>query len=305
MSRGLGEVQQDIIRFLSESGGTHTTESLRWSLYEQKQKSQTVAIAALPTKWNTSFRRAIKNLVEQRQRLLLHPRPLSNLEECVTHYPCKTLEFKIRRLRLELLPALLDWTKENLGAAPRYQESSREEYYLKANPDRINDLKAEWDQLERSLREAFLSSGMHSLLELMCRARFLFHKTNPNTARSFTQLVDFCIREDCLEGGIASQLKTFSQAFFSRQDSETLTFKSLIHEFAEVPNRGECKLRKDTLEELLKRRPEYVKGLPGFWQPDRPDRWGFPMIEEVKYGVEIHRLFDKTVFQNFNFISLN
>jgi hypothetical protein len=298
MSRGPGQLQRAILEHISETTQPLTIESMRWSIYEQQEKPQIPVNGELPNKWNTSFFRAVNNLAsESRSLLQIDRRPIASLEECIAFYPGKTLIAPIRRLRIELLPALLEWTQEKHGASPYYTVAEREKFFAEQLPqDRADWLGEEWSRLESLMRPTFSSTGSDELFLLFSKGRSLFRGIDVTSRLSFTEMVQRCCAAGILHRTVADRLRSFADEFISPAIANSLTLKSFVHKFANVPRWGQCSLRTDTLEALHRLRKPFVETMPGF----RPaaDSW----MREPTYSNALHKLFDQTVFQKFNFV---
>jgi hypothetical protein len=305
MSKGHGALQRRIITQVREAPSFHTIESLRWKFFEEDLSERSQAVERLSTSANTSFLRSALKL-EQSGQIIVEKRPLSSLQECVHHYPSKTLDARVRWMRQHLLPALVEWVTDKSGAGPRYGESSNEEYHINENPEKVQTIGRQWTDIEKAVRHAFLETGDQPWLELICRVRFLLGMSNLKPVNgaswSVAQLVNACLAQSRSNQSLGDRLREFSNHVLPKEESESLKFKSLIHTFTEIPHRRECRLKYETCEELLKRRPEIVRQLSGFREPPE-SRWLRQFPREVKhYGPEIHKLFDKKVFEDFQFL---
>jgi hypothetical protein len=299
MSRGPGDLQRLILAYLSESTVPVTTESMRWSLYEHLGTAPTSPDGTLPNRWNTSFARAVNSLASESRSLLhIERRPLTSLEECIAHYPGKTLQVAVRRQRQELLPALLEWTQETYGASPRYGAAANEQYFVeRLPPDRAMELRSEWCRLESVVRPAFAESGSDDLFLLLVKGRSLFYGLDVELKESFTELAKQCQHSGRLSLSAACMIRKFADELLSIHDTGSLELKSFVHEFAKVPTRGQCSLRRDTMEALHRLRKPFVESLPGF-EPAQPRG-----LRDAKHSDALDKLFDQTVFQKFNFVS--
>lgn len=296
MSRGHGELQRTIISHVQGAPTGLTVESMRWDLYEKLEKPMVPAGGELPPKWNTSFARAVKRIAADPRKFFgIERRRLKSLDECLSHYPGKSLRADVRHHRQELLPALVEWTQEKYGASPHYSEGENELYYVaRLSETRRDWLRQEWTRLETLIRPTFAESASEHLLLLFLKARALFQGLNAKSPFSFAAMV----RESCeeLPKAVAEQLETFAEKFVSDTSAGALKLQSFVHEFASVPRHGQCSLRRDTLEALHRLRPKFVEALPGF--NSGRTRWA----QEPKYPDALHKLFDQTVFQKFQFI---
>ena len=300
MSRGPGHLQQAIMAYVGESSEPITMESARWLLYSQLEKGTVPPEGEIPSAWNNSFRRAIDGLCRAHSEgLTVDKRPLANFEECITNYPGKTLNMATRKLRLELLPALLKWTKEPCGPSPRYTIADNEEYvHDRLPPGRINELSERWTCLEPQLRNLLAMTGSDNLLHLLCRGAALFRGVNIKSRCSLAESVAICCAGG-LPDNLANDLRKFASDFVLEGQASHLGLKSMVHEFANVPRWGQCSLKAETIAALHRLCPEFVESLPGFCGP-QPVTWS----ALPKHSSQLHKLFDQTVFQKFTFLSL-
>jgi len=296
MSRGLGDLQRAVISFVTNAAAPVTVESMRWDLYDHLRKRAIPHAGLLPPEWNTSVARAVKKLAsDSRKYFTIERRPLISLEECVRHFPGKSLQIDIRRLREELLPALLEWTQEKDGASPHYSHGQNEVYFVeRLSEKRRGWLRDEWEKLEALIRPTFAKTGSEHLLLLFVKAKALFRGLNVKSPFSFARMVEESCHE--LPATIAEQLRRFANRFLSDASAGALQLKSYVHEFANVPRHRQCSLRHDTLEALHRLRPKFVEAMTGF----EPGHSRF--MREPKYPPALHKLFDQTVFQSFQFI---
>ena len=103
MSRGTGAIQNAILKAVFEAETPPSFEAMRWSLYPAA-KNKPVA-DSLPASWNTAFSRSLYGLADAtKPQIRIERRPLKDLQECIRHYPSKTLNTMTRSIRSELLP---------------------------------------------------------------------------------------------------------------------------------------------------------------------------------------------------------
>lgn len=302
MSRGPGIIQKSIIGHVRENGeGTLTVETMRWALYDKLKEKALAPDGSLPTAWNTAFSRAVERLAAPpRSQLVVNRRPLASLEECVQHYPGKTLLVATRRLRLELLPSLKDFVEQN-HQPPRYSAASNEEYHIEQLPRQ--DRKAfeqEWKRLVAELKQAFAVSDDDTLLSLIVKGKSLFEeKSTLSERRSFLELSSACCRSGMLSEGLSDRLRRFTERFLPANTAGSLRLKSYIHLFALPSRNGRYSLKERTIQELRRRNKAFVESLPGFKPVDSQRRYRKP-----QHSPMLHKLFDQTVFQDFRFIHL-
>jgi hypothetical protein len=314
MSRGPGHLQEAILRSAADAAEKSlTVETLRWVLFENGKPPRRTSPNNLSTGWNTSFRRAVEGLAERR-RIIVQRRPLHTFEECVEHYPAKTLQGEARSLRLTFLPVLLEWTREKGGLRPRYDTSANEIHHLRQlRKDRRNveELRSQWSSLEERLRSIYgnvAKQHSDSLVRLICKGRDLFGIRDVHTSFSFTQLVEGALVTGLLPTDLMNDLRSFVDKFLPQTKADALKLRSFVHELANVPHSGQCTLRSETLKYLHERRRRDVEAMPGFRERKRgfPKSWNKRSSEyEYEYAPQLRKLFDHTVFQNFGFIALS
>jgi hypothetical protein len=301
MSRGPGSFQRAILAYVEESKEPVSVESMRWALYEQKNE-KVADNSCLPSKWNTSFGRAVKGLASTTYPALqIEKRKLASFEECVAHYPGKTLMASVRNQRQILLPALLEWTREESGTLPAFNAAQNEEFFLeKMEKTRLSRLRDEWLRLEALMRPFLAKSGSDELFYLVAKGKFLFQGMDLRSNRSFVKMAQHCCSSGLLPAAVADRLKSFYSAFISDQTAGALKLKSFVRAFAFVPDRGSrCSLKEDTKEVLHLKCKAFVEAMSGF----RPAGRDFFELEK-KYDKFMDKLFDHTVFQRYNFVRL-
>lgn len=310
MSRGDGYFQRAVIGALTEAAEESLTmEGLRWRLYEDSGKPPLQPGEELPSAWNTSFRRTIIGL-ERHGRINIDSRPLESLEECIIHYPGKTLSASARLLRAKLLPVILDWSRKEGGLKPRYGDAANEDYQVKKlrKEGKWAELSDQWQLLEERLRPLYgkASSSPDDFLRLICKGRNLFRTTDIETGISFSLAVSKVRRSGQSPTDLTDDLQAFLELFMPAGQAGSLKLHGFMHELAEVPRHGQCKLRDSTLDYLHTHQKELVESMPGFQRKPAPPFQGFYGVrEEYTYDPDLVKLFDQTVFQDFKFISLN
>jgi hypothetical protein len=169
---------------------------------------------------------------------------------------------------------------------------------------------AEWELLEERLRpvygQATFSAAPH-LLGLICKGSSLFNSPHGFSDVSANGSLAGWISRAVKSGGLSEELernlKEFLERFIPPSISKTLNFKSYIHELADVPSHGQCRLRKDTLKYLFDKRSALIREMNGFKEIERKFQW--PFEDKYQFPEPLFRLFDQTVFQDFEFLSLS
>jgi hypothetical protein len=315
MSQGLGTLQRTIIQSLDAAEGRRlTAETLRWKIFEPSDGKDLEASS------NNSFATALKSL-EKRGHVEVELRPLESLAECVTHYPNKTLFGATRVLRLRFLPTLIKWMEApDDPLRPKYGTASNERYQLKqlAQQGRLQEIQAQWCNIEKDLRKSYgIADGVaDELLLVICKGRSLFRVSgipNIEVQQAFSDIYQKACKRGSLSPSLSARLEVFLSHFLPDKEAGTICFKAFLHELADFSNTGQCALRKETLIYLYRHHRNEIRALEGFEEKSlsafEAHRSSFhPRANDpIQFGVspQLVRLFDKSVFQKFRFLSLS
>jgi hypothetical protein len=310
MSRGLGDIQTLILRSaMADETEPMTVEKLRWTLYRAKNPAASDR-SDLPTKWNNSFSRAISSLVK-RKRLTIERRPLESLEECVQHYPGKTLSGNSYSVRSFLLPVLLEWTNEKEGLIPKYGIADNEVHHYKnlqkTGGALMEKLSSRWPAIEERLRSIYGNAPKRSdnLLRLICKGNSLFRPMGVSSPYALTELIELTCASGLLPGDLKAKLWTFLEAFLPLAEANALQFRSFVHELVDRPRHGQYKLQPAALAYLHKQRKEYIEKMPGFAvrENEFAGKWN-PNKTRFEYDESVLNLLDHNVFCDFSFIAI-
>ena len=315
MSRGPGLLQRAILNYFDASPAPTTFETLRWLLWERsraenaEERHDTAAVIQyLPTKWNTSLRRAIFELERSSSpRLAIEDRRLVSIEEMFDHFPHKTLISQVRSLRLALLRPLSQWTE--VGSPPlRYSAAQNEKFHLENRPNALRRLSAQWASLEPSLIALLPSLGAADRMNLflmIAKGYSLFQTRAVESCRSFGELAGECLDAGIFPPPLREKVVAMDQAILPSDKAGFLRLKSFVHAVVDVPRHRRCRLKKDAIEHLDQVCPHIVRELPGYEPPptrpiDGRVRW---MVDrEPKHSEQLHSLIDHSVFQKFRFL---
>lgn len=312
MSNGPGIQQQRILTALKEEK-VWTLESLRWREFDRDRGRSLDGRGKLPASWNTSFGRAVEGL-EANSRITVISRPLESFEECVDHFPGKTLIGEARTLRLKMLPTLLEWTRASRGLGPKYGEADNEEFHLahltKSNSSKLKRLSSTWHTLEDLLRWHYghaTQPAADSFLKLICKGRNLFRCPDVSASGSLGGLIGLACENGALPDELANRLRTFLEDFIPSGRSAALKFKSIMHQLADSPRHGHSTLREPTLKYLHEKEADFVESMDGFVPIPQKERRTLihPWDDKPKYPPNLVKLFDQTVFQEFRFLTRN
>lgn len=296
MSRGLGRLQQAILNRVKASGLT-TVESARWDVRKEGGEDD-LTVATL-----NAVKRAVESLVA-RKLIICTERPLQSVAECIAHYPGKTTRVAIRKLRVELLPALL----QPDSGQPIYQRYSRDDNE-KFQYERLSDadkklLRRNWLSVERELAALLGSTddAQHRsrLARLYAKGESIFDSGRLMVSQAFSEHLARC--RLILSADLLGRLEHFCTSLLDVEMAGNLKVRSFVHTFANVSSRGTCSLKDDTIEHLNKVRRDYLESLPDYKSSSVSGN--FFMRDNSRQDPILHRLFDHTVFQSFHFLEL-
>lgn len=303
MSRGLGKTQLWIIDNLSSpSGVAATLETLRWSYFESSPEY--VPGGPLPKKIENTLKRATESLAD-RKLVSLSKRRLSSFEECVLHYPNKTLSGNTRAIRKRLLPHLAVAIEKG-EIWPKYSTAENEEFLVKSmsQSERESGL-LQWMSLETKLRTLYgqeeQDDGESMLfLQLLARGNELFRDTSVSCTKSFGSLLTSTDSEAALPASLRNDLLQFYRTAFPEQNSSEVQFKSVLHQMAYISKNASYTLRKEALEILHRADTDYIEEFSGTKIDEQFGRSFF--MHNPKYDPAIKHLFNHSVFRSFTFL---
>ena len=242
--------------------------------------------------------------------MTINLRHLETFDECERHYPDKTLKTECRRLRQRLLPSLREWTSSSDGVSPKYDTAANEKHRIKLlSEDVLSEVRALWCRIEEMLRPIYgeADGPANDLLLLICKGLSLFGSASVEVDASLTGLIERVCTTRPLPGSLASDLRAFKERFLPARTMRALRLKSLIRELVDVPDSGQCSLKKETLEFLHKHQKGFVEAMPGFKFKNRTERHVWEpefAVPRFEYDPSLKRLFDHTVFRRFQFVRL-
>jgi len=294
MTRGLGRLQQAIVYLVKENGPT-TIESMRWYVRDADEDAD-LGVGTI-----NAVNRAVESLVAR--KLLKHSeRPLQSVEECVAHYSGKTLKAAIRKLRTELLPALLEPSKSRMRC-PRYSLADNEKFHHEGLTEVEREVhRNNWLSVERELA-AFLGAAddfeqRSRLFGLYAKSKSIFEAGRLEVTGSLREHLTRC--RPILPAELLERVERVYTSLLSAERAGNLQMRTFVHTFVNVSNKGSCRLKGVTIEHLSHVRRDYLESLPNYKRgtPVRP----IMCSQEDRHDPILHKLFDQTVFQSFNFI---
>jgi hypothetical protein len=314
MSRGLGQLQGSIRDYLVAEPAHTTYETLRWALFEQQTlvgRPGRLRGGRLPSSWNTSLKRALEGLAAaDKPHVVTQRRRLESMAELVTHYPGKSLVSSTRKLRRDLLPALVI-IAETKNQTPRYTQADNESFLLGSfAADKRTTLQKAWQAIAPELIHHLQNVGGNdqlTLFLLIARGKSLFEAAPLECGMSIAQCVEPLFERAGLPLALQRKLSSFSASVAAAPTIGHLRLKSYIRSFVDIPQRGRgYRLTAATLDQLDDVCREVLKTLPGYEYRPPPSKKSISWLMHVgprsQHSPEIHKLIDKTVFETFCFI---
>lgn len=340
MSKGPGKVEQAILRTLEEAEGCLVSEEkLRWHLLGRVEGWEgDDPESDYPSKRKQAIGRAVQSLANTSTRIELEERKLETIQEVLDHYPHKTDDPGVRRMRQELLPLLL---QEKHLKSP-FSRAHHERYLLEQPEARplIADLQRDWPMLERDLMGQFdplEPNKRQTLFTLIAIGKSLFaRENNIHTGLSFAEHVE-TLMESQLNPGIKERLQSFQKRILPERQEAHLQLKSRLYRFTQF-GRGKTEtgvhpfavdlLYREHKEAMTRHDPDLVEKLEPiyarFSEPrrvrsrgrfnlndrrlmqdwDRFDRNGYPLIDQELRDARTHRLLDSYVLYPYRFLRL-
>ena len=254
-------------------------------------------------------------------KITIEKRRLTSLAEWVSHYPAKTLDGKVRRLRLDLLPVLAEWLTGNDGPGPRFNALENERFafggahqmgsfgaYVAATA-RQHRFGAEWSAIESQIWERLDGPKSTVLFYLLVRGKGLFTDAPIDARESLQSLVAACAEQKLLPEPTLDQLRSLLDRALPRTRTEFLALKSYMYQCIQPVRIRQPEMKHEALEALIKAKPDYMSAVPGFSPPPpRTDQTTLPEEERwrgaVAKGSALSRLVDHSAFQEFQFLHL-
>jgi hypothetical protein len=298
MSHGPGIIQRAVLTHLANGNSLPSSECLRWRIYGELRPDRPINnLDELPGSWNATFARSIERL-ESQGKIQTSRRRLKSLQECVEHYPGKTLQKSVRLIRLELLPILAKLASSG-AASPRYHTTANEAYWVRTAQNKDHRAwDTAWKKLLPGLQRAYGVAFDDRILGVIIKGKSLFEKSTFSDTRSFVDLAAGCA--PLLPPETAADLQHVVTTFLPADTAGALELKSYVHRFAYVSDSGagHYSLSSDTLKQLYNARKEFLESLPGFSLANRRYQ------PEPRHSPLLQKLFDHTVFQKFVFVQL-
>lgn len=305
MSRGLGKIQVWLLEEVrSASCASSTIESLRWKYFETH--GDCCDQADLPNSTSIKVTRAVETLSD-RNLLTLTCRGLANFDECLLHYPQKTLSGKSRLIRNKLLPTLAEAVEVG-EITPKYDRAENERFMLKSlSEEQRSSVSERWQKFEKELRGLYGCHGgsdkeVQWLLRLIVRGSELFADSSVSCRWALEEILREIGSMECIPADTHQRLSGFCESIFPDDESSEIELKSILHQIAYISRNGAYSLRNDVLRMLHQSHEDFIESFPGTEVGHGVGRLVFPF--RTKYDKDIQQLFNQAVFRKFTFIDL-
>lgn len=307
MSARIGHHQRSILVALRDCRSATTFESLRWTLWKAEHPDGG-ELPDLPTKRDTSIKRALDGLVEK-GHVQINSRPLASLNECVEHFPQKTLSTELRQLRRQLIPVLFEWP----DAYPRYTSAENERFHLKSISENVrNELLRRWCCLEPKLIVLLHQCEQpirNQLFLLIAKGKALFETSDLDSRRSFGELAVQLLQTGVCSPEVERMIRDLNENLLESNEAGFLRLKSVIHSVANVPVHGrDWSLKTQTVEYLESRCHDVLSSLPGYQSAEPPPgRRNLRLMMMERQAVQsrlLQNLLDHTVYTRFRFVEV-
>ncbi len=317
MSRGSGRVQRAILDRLEVHGPMQANE-LCWQLADAEGKIRIdgeiaeIRQGAIVKPFYSAFNRALSGLREK-GKVTVVPTKLTGLDEVIRVYPFKTTDLATRELREKLLPAipayLTSLNKNRWKRREKFSLTENESYLVgMLSEDERQAFRHKWKGLEPQLFD--LMSALRDdpkrrdlVLRVIQRGRGLFGVGvghDPAALESLLQAlssVSLTPQEESVYRAVSS---VYRSAIPERQ-ARRARLKTQLYAVAYFGAKTPVRLNHEFVTALSLSYP-FIQQLPGH-QPAE-SRWNRE-VQPTTFSPMLNRLFDRTVFSSFNFISFN
>jgi hypothetical protein len=221
---------------------------------------------------------------------------LAGLQECIEHYPGKTLIAATRELRMRLLP-VLGQLVDAAVVGPRYSVAQTERYHAEHLPKpQLKALRGQWLELKGNLKRVYAStSDDRAIFALMVNGAALFEDATFTDRRSFREACAACC---ALPPHVAAQVHDFERRFVPPNTVGSLELRNYVHSIVHASARGRYALRDEIKTHLHTMCKDYLEAMPGFRSGARR------FAREPEHSPLLDKLFDQSVFQKFEFVAL-
>lgn len=295
MSRGPGTIQQSILAAVTRTDTEVSLNSLCWDIGARPDGD-------LAKDFYKSFHRAAARLIES-GRLALARRGLRDLAEVVRIYPNRATNLQIKRLRERLLPVMKSYLDQSGDC--QFGEAKNELHVLKKRPP-PPEIVTRWQPIESRL----LGKGVNThtpdekeaLIGLLSIGHALFVSRSRSISQPFgTTMAKFLATSlGSSDAELAADLRGFYDGCFDETEHRKVQLKDKLYAVVNFNSNAASFLKQHFMDELLKRDPEYVRGLPGHLDARYKEPFGY---EPARFSSLLGGLLRRDVLSSFVFLS--
>lgn len=317
MSKGPGKLQNAILSHMRASNSAIISlEQLRWQLWTDRTSNPSDFSNECKFKaFDTSFRRSLKSLVKtKRDEIVIEKRKLQSLEEVYEHYPHKSTDSTVRRLREVTLPSLFAWAP-TVEDWKMYSVRDNEEYHTEhLTYEKVMLLRERWETLKGILIQCFAKcdgQDQDHLFNVIAKGESLFRDPLLISKRTLSDCVENCRSICSLPAGAFKELGDISEMFLPKEEERFLRVKSIAHRISDFPRHGGSNLKNGALAFLEDQQFDELKVLPEYRtnkiRKRRQGRIVYAVdvdfqIQSYYVDSKIHRIVDKSIFLDFTFV---
>jgi len=328
MSRGLGKIQNLVLKEINDYGDDIPENQVVWQIAKKEKKiaiknrwiNSPVQEGIIDSSFYKGTLRAIKLLVKNGV-ILADRRKLNDIEDLVAFYPYKSPRLEIFNLRCDLLPVLKEYILDHRDLL-RYGLADNEEFVLNnlasSQKKTFEEATREWYELENLitslLGKTSLPTIRTSLIDIIIKGRELFVYKNKRLifTKSFISIIksykQYCSNNKYNEDSfLLNTLSEFYCRYFESTNIEHARMKSQLYTIANLSKRLNPSIKLEIKSELRKLCPFYIKNLPGHTEPEKIHKGGTSWYShlEPEYSYLLDKLIDRHAFSYFSFLSLN
>ncbi len=325
MSRGLGNVQNNILDEIKNFGGEVQQNQLLWYLADkQKQISQSRHVyddiyeGAIHNSYKNSFLRAIDELIKS-DKIRQEDKIINELKDLFRYYTFKTYDLEIFSLRKKLLPVLIKFLEDGYHftsqTETRFGTTDHEIFILKNkmddNPDFRKKVSTKWINFESEILETITDENTLELdkwMRLLIKGRQLFlTESSLKYGLSFQSILKKLLstkndlsKTECM---LLEKIEKFKSGIFSEGDINRAILKTTLYKVVNFKKGGTTSLHKEVKGFMLNQCQELILALPGHEKPPKVFR-NASNYEFTKFSNVLDRLIDRRIFSSFHFLSI-
>jgi hypothetical protein len=327
MSKGLGELQNDILLALSDKSTPILEFELLWQIVEEKKKINKIPISdhfnngTIEEAFYKSFRRSLNGLKEKGRVKVLNPSKFNSLDELIRLYPYCTRNNLIKEMRTMFLPFMKEYINDHLYRL-KFKKHEVEAHhfrtYSKNNPESFTLSKIKWLELRKKIIKLFEIQGdnnFDTIIKFLAKGEQYFTNNKITVAEQMSvlanELLELVITSNENQLEFTNELIAFLTEIIYGNVYSHDQLKNQLYIVAVFYKRNTSSLVAEFKEVLFRQFSEQIGSLPNSKSdlPKIKEREGivewYPVIEDDKIDPIIDKLILKDVFSSFRYIEQN